>query len=116
MIFLIVGVVNTFFGFFVLFLLSFTHLDTWLILLLSQLFGLVFNFFTTGHYVFRTTSWKFLSKFILVSIFIYFVYLLSINLFIPYVENRTIAILILVTPISLLNYFIFSRYVFINVK
>ncbi|QZP17810.1 GtrA family protein [Methylophilales bacterium] len=111
-VFLMVGILNTFFGLVILFFLSLTDIDTWLVLLISQLVGLAFNFFTTGNYVFNITNLKLVPKFLVVSIFIYFLFLFSINLILPFVSNRTIAIIILVIPFALLNFIIYSGFVF----
>lgn len=82
--FLIVGVINTLFGYFIFLLLLWIGLHYSLALLFSQILGILFNYKTTGYIVFENKSNKLIHKFFLVYSIIYL-----INLGELYLLNRS---------------------------
>ena len=50
--FFIIGVINTLFGFLLFSIIILYGATTWFALIISTSFGIIFNFITTGKYVF----------------------------------------------------------------
>lgn len=71
--FLLVGGLNTAFGYFLFLFLIWMGLHYSLALLLSQIIGVLFNYKTTGYLVFQNKSNKLLIKFFLVYAFVYLI-------------------------------------------
>lgn len=107
-----VGGLNTIFGFFLFSLVSLSNLDTWLVLLFSQVGGLIFNFYTFGNFVFNASDLNRFPRFVLFNFIIYLLFLSSLSFLDSYFTNRIVALAIAIIPISLINYFILSRLVF----
>jgi len=110
--FVVVGVINTLFGLAAYALLALTPMPTWLVLIGSTLAGIVFNFLTTGGIVFRDLGLACVPRFLLVYGLIYVVYLFLIKSLSPVVGGRTIAMALVVLPVSALSYVLQSRFVF----
>ncbi len=110
--FLVAGGVNTLFGFVAYSLLTVTGMEVWLALLVGMLLGTVFNFFTTGGYVFRELLAARFPRFVLCYLLIYFINLELIELIIPLLGNKILAQAILVFPMAILSYFLMARFVF----
>lgn len=71
--FLIVGGVNTLFGYTIFALLIFLGLHYIWAVLISTIVGVVFNFFTTGRIVFKNKKYSFFLKFTVLYAFLYIV-------------------------------------------
>ena len=110
--FLVAGGVNTLFGFAVYSLLIAAGMAVWLALLVSMLMGTMFNFFTTGGYVFQKLSLARFPRFILCYLLVYFVNLKLIELILSLLSNKILAQAILVLPMAMLSYFLMARFVF----
>lgn len=110
--FLVAGSINTIFGFLVFSLSIFVGAEVWLALLACMTFGVVFNFFTTGGYVFRELSFKGFILFIICYIFMYCINLWSIELLSMWLNSKILCQLILTFLLAILSYLILSRYVF----
>jgi putative flippase GtrA len=110
--FLAVGGLNTLFGLVVFSLIALTSLPTWAVLIGSNAAGLAFNFFSTGGLVFRDIGPKRIPSFTVTYLGIFFLYLFGLKYLTPLVGNRIYAMAILAAPMSLLTYFIQSRFVF----
>ena len=110
--FLVVGAVNTLFGFFVYSLFIYYDVEVWLALLGGTIAGLVFNFFTTGGYVFRDISLGKVPGFMICHLVIYGINLSAIKYISGWVGDKTIAQFILIIPMALLSYFLLTRLVF----
>lgn len=111
--FLIVGVVNTAFGFAVFSLAVFFNATTWQALLAGNLAGILFNFMTIGGIVFQNISPDRFLRFAAAYLGIFLINLKSIEL-ITYelATNRIVAQAILTAPMAVLSYFVMSRLVF----
>lgn len=110
--FLIAGGVNTLFGFVVYSLLIAAGMAVWLALFAGMLLGTVFNFFTTGGYVFRELSPARFPRFILCYLLVYLINLELIELVLTLLNNKIVSQAILVFPMALLSYLLMGRFVF----
>ena len=110
--FLIAGGVNTLFGFAVYSICILTGMVVWLALLVGMLSGTVFNFITTGGYVFRDISPPRFPRFVLCYFFIYGINLLLIDLASIWFESKILSQAIITLPLALLSYFLMARFVF----
>jgi putative flippase GtrA len=110
--FLIAGGLNTLFGFVVFSLLALSGLSTWIVLIVSNLAGIAFNFITTGGLVFRDMSLARVPRFLVCYGAIYFIYLELIQWLSPAFGGRIWAMAIIVLPMALLTYFMLSWFVF----
>ena len=63
--FLISGLTNMLFGFSLFSLLSLTNLSTYIILTISSLLGVLFNFYTTSSYAFKKFKIRYLPSFLI---------------------------------------------------
>lgn len=110
--FLVAGSVNTLFGFAAYSLLIVAGMEVWLALLFGMLLGTVFNFFTTGGYVFRQLLLSRFPRFVLCYLLVYFINLGLIELTLPLLINKILSQAILVLPMAILSYFLMVRFVF----
>jgi putative flippase GtrA len=110
--FLIAGGVNTLFGLLVYSIAITLSFEVWQALLVGVLAGVVFNFLTTGGYVFRDlTPTRFL-RFTVVYLLVYFVNL-GLFIFLSRWLNSAIWIqTILTIPMAFGSYLLMSRFVF----
>ncbi|WP_152395460.1 GtrA family protein [Paenibacillus guangzhouensis] len=109
--FIIVGVINTIFGYSVFSLFIFVGLHYTLASLLSTLVGILFNFKTTGRIVFKSSDNSLIIKFFIT----YGVtYLLNLALltFLKEFVSIYIAYAILILPMSMVSYILNKRFVF----
>jgi len=110
--FLVVGGLNTVFGFAVYSLFALSDLSTWMVLVASNLAGIAFNFVTTGGLVFRDMSLARVPRFLICYGVIFAIYLQLIQWLSPICGGRIWAMTIIVLPMSVLTYFMQSRFVF----
>lgn len=110
--FLVAGGVNTLFGFAAYSLLIAAGMAVWLALLVGMLLGTVFNFFTTGGYVFRELSPARFPRFVLCYLLVYFINLELIELILTLLNNKILSQAILVFPMAMISYFLMARFVF----
>ncbi len=110
--FLLAGGVNTAFGFVTYTIFALTSLPTWFVLIAAFLLGMVFNFFTTGGFVFRDLSPARIPRFLLCYGAILAVYWVLIRQLSPLAGGRIGAMLIIIAPMTAATYFLQSRFVF----
>ena len=110
--FLIVGGLNTLFGFAVYSALIFWGSPDWVALIGSNGAGIIFNFITTGGFVFMDLAIARFPRFAAFYLSLYFLNLLLIKCLVPIVGGAIAAQAILVIPIALLSYFGMARIVF----
>ena len=109
--YLIVGGVNTAFGYSVFAIFIFFGFHYSLAVLIATILGVLFNFQSYGRLVFKNHSWYFLGRFIAVYILIYFVNLILLLIFDLFVSNLYISGLMVIPFIAYLGYFLNKRYV-----
>ncbi len=110
--FLIAGGVNTVFGLLVYSALALTALPTWAVLVLTNLFGMGFNFATTGGVVFRDLSLGRLPRFACCYGLVVLIYWVAIKVLSPMTGGRIGAMAVVIVPMTALTYLLQSRFVF----
>ncbi|MGZ3762929.1 MAG: GtrA family protein [Mucilaginibacter sp.] len=113
---MLAGGINTFFSFSVYSMAIFAQTTTALALLIAMLSGTVFNFFTTGGYVFRDLSPVRFPSFLISYVLIYAINLQLLNALSVFVNNKIICQAIAAGPMALLSYFLMSKIVFLPIK
>jgi len=112
--FLLIGAVNTVFGYSVFYLISYFGIYYSIALLIATLAGIVFNFFTTGRIVFLNTRISLLPKFVLVYIFTYVVNVTCISILKQYIQEVYIIQAILAIPMAVLSFTLNRIFVFVR--
>ena len=112
--FLIAGGINTVFGLLVYSICIISGMAIWLSLLISMILGTIFNFITTGGYVFRQLSLTLFPRFLLCYLCIYSVNLLLMELISNWINSSILSQAIISVPLALLSYYLMQRYVFIS--
>ncbi len=110
--FLVVGGLNTLFGFVVYSILALSDLSTLMVLIVSNLIGIAFNFVTTGGLVFRDMSLTKIPQFLICYGVIFVIYLELIQWLSPIFGGRIVAMAIIVLPMAVLTYLMQSWFVF----
>lgn len=111
--FLVMGVLNTLFGFLSYSLVIWLWGEIWLALLVSNVTGITYNFLTMGGVVFRDMGLARLPRFVLVYLGIYLVNWGCIVLLLAFiVTSKVLAQACLVVPMALMSYVLLSNYVF----
>lgn len=111
--FLVVGGLNTAFGYFTFSVFIFTTGNTYLSVLLSTAAGVLFNFKTYGIFVFNSKDNSKAYKFFAVYAFIIIMQMLSLN-WMRYlgVANPYLAAAIIILPMSTLSFVLMRKFVF----
>jgi putative flippase GtrA len=112
--FLVTGVVNTLFGFAVYSVAIISGITVWLSLLAGTVAGTVFNFFTTGGYVFRDISFNRFYRFIICYVLLYAFNLILIEGLSLWLTNKILTQFILTFPIAILSYLLMANFVFLK--
>ncbi len=112
--FLVAGIANTIFSLIVYSICIIAGLAVWQALLTSMLSGTIFNFFTTGRYVFRELSSTRLPRFVVCQMFVYFINLLLMELLTNWPNSKIVSQAIIAFPLSMVSYFLMKRFVFIG--
>ena len=110
--FFLAGILNSIFGFFVYTLAIVFTEKIWLALLASVCAGIVFNFFTTGGFVFRDNSIQRVPRFAGCYFFIYITNYALINALSYWIDNVIISQALLTPFIAILSYFLMAHFVF----
>lgn len=111
--FLIVGVLNTVFGYSLYaFLLKFMGFHYSLAVLFSTVMGVLFNFKTTGKLVFNNSKNTLIFKFIGVYIVIYALNTGFLSIFDKYKFDLYIAGAILILPMAIISFVLNKKFVF----
>ncbi len=110
--FIFIGLVNALFGYgcYCFFLATRMHYS--LALLLSTIFGVLFNFKTIGRYVFNSQSNRLIYKFGLAYIILYFINVIGIGYISSYGYSNQISALVMLFPISLLSFVLNKKMIF----
>jgi putative flippase GtrA len=102
--FLVVGGINTVFGYAVFFLVSLTGLHYAITVLASTCIGVVFNFFSTGRFVFHTKDNRLFFRFGLVYAAIYAINVGMIRLLKIWIDPVLAVQAILAFPLAVLSF------------
>jgi putative flippase GtrA len=110
--FLVAGGVNTLFGFAVYSAFILAGIPVWLALLIGTLCGTVFNFITTGGYVFREMVLARFPRFTICYLLVYGINYVLIELISTGLNSEILSQAILLPLMALLSYFLMGRFVF----
>jgi putative flippase GtrA len=110
--FLVAGGVNTLFGFAVYSAFIVAGMSVWLALLIGTLCGTVFNFITTGGYVFREMVIARFPRFAICYLLVYGINYELIELISTGLNSKILSQAILLPLMALLSYFLMGRFVF----
>lgn len=111
-IFILVGVVNTLFGYSVFAVLLYCKLHYVVACLLTTCVGVIFNFKTTGSMVFKQTENQLIWRFVLVYTVIYFLGIALIKFCTYFIGNIYIIGLLTIPFTSLAAYYLNKYFVF----
>jgi len=109
---LAVGGVNTLFGYGVFALFIWLGLHKEWAALLGQVFGVLFNFRTTGTIVFNSKDWRLIFRFFAVYVITYFINIGLLNLFASFGVGSYLAGAIILLPVAFLTFSLHRRFVF----
>lgn len=110
--FLLVGALNTVFGYSVFALFIFFNVHYSVSLLIATILGVIFNFKTIGIIVFKNQDNKLIFKFVCIYVIYYFLNLLGLKILNIYSVSNYIGQAVLVLPLSVLSYLLFKKFVF----
>lgn len=112
--FLMVGVINTIFGYLVFAFFIYLKLHYSLAALLGTIAGVVFNFKTTGRLVFKSSDNSLILKFFMVYGVVYLLNVLCLAFFNALKVNNYIAGAILILPLGIIAFLLNKWFVFKN--
>ena len=110
--YLVMGGLNTLFGFVIYGAFVFLNMPTWAALLGGNLAGIVFNFFTMGGIVFKDLSIYRMPLFVLCYLVVYLINLESIAWMTPITGGRVTAQAVLALPMAVFSYLLLANLVF----
>ncbi|MFZ3171878.1 MAG: GtrA family protein [Carboxydocellales bacterium] len=110
--FLIVGGVNTLFGYSVYAIFLFFNFHYSIATLLSVIIGILFNFKTTGNLVFENKENILIFKFFGVYSIIYILNVVGLKIFDALKINLYLAGILLILPTAIISFHLNKRYVF----
>lgn len=110
--FILVGILNTIFGFSVFSLFIFLGMHYSIAALLGTIIGVLFNFKTTGKLVFGVDDNSRIIKFVGVYVIIYLLNVVGLRMFSDYKFNMYIAGLILILPMAVISFLLNKIFVF----
>jgi putative flippase GtrA len=110
--FILVGIVNTIFGYGIFALMTFLELHYTVAIGIATILGVLFNFKSTGIVVFGTYGNERLFRFILVYCVVYAVNVTGVFLLLRLSIGSYAAGLLMLPPLALLSYKLTQRYVF----
>ncbi len=110
--FLVVGGINTLFGYSVYALLLFLNVHYSLAAVVATILGILFNFKTTGRIVFNSRDNRLLVKFVGVYAFLCLVNILVLKMFDGFQVDLYLAGFIMLLPMALFGYFLNKMFVF----
>lgn len=110
--FLFSGLTNMLFGFSLFSLLSLTNLSTYIILTISSLLGVLFNFYTTSSFAFKKFKIKYLPSFLISYTLILAIFGKCIILLTPVLGHRIYSMALLMIPFALITFLVMKTIVF----
>lgn len=114
--FLLVGLLNTIFGYSLFSIFIYINIHYSIAVLLSTSLGIIFNFKTIGKFVFASSDNSKWIKFLLVYTMLYLLNVFSLRLFeLNGFDNMYINGLILLIPLSIISFVLNKYYVFSSI-
>ncbi|MGA2612730.1 MAG: GtrA family protein [Spirochaetia bacterium] len=114
--FLLIGFVNTVFGYTAFFFVSLTGLHYLIILLISTCLGILFNFFTVSRIVFKNKENKLLLRFFIVYGITYLLNAALIKILKISISNILVIQAILTLPLAVFSYVLNRSFVFKKIR
>ena len=112
--YLLVGVINTVFGYSMFALLAYLGLHYTVAVFLSTIAGIFFNFKTFGRFVFGQSDWRLIWRFISVYGFLYVVNIGCIFVLMMYINNVYAANALTLVVIASLGFVLNRSFVYAN--
>jgi putative flippase GtrA len=112
--FIIVGVLNTIFGYCIYWTLLRMGLNFTLAILFSTLIGVIFNFKTYGRLVFKNEGNSLLSKFVLVYLLLYFLNVFGVMLLHRFGIDYELSGFLMILPSAFVGFTLNRKFVFLN--
>ena len=109
--YLVVGGINTVFGYSIFALSLFLGLHYSIAVLLATILGILFNFQTYGRIVFKSHSWRLIGRFVLAYTSLYLINLALLMLFDSFIVDLYLAGAIVMLFVSYLGFVLNKRYV-----
>lgn len=110
--YLLVGVLNTAFGYGMFALLIYIGIHYSVSVLGSTTLGVLFNFNTVGRLVFKNSNMKLLFRFVMVYVFAYFVNVALLSLFSLFEVNIYLSGFVLLFPMAVMTFSLNRKFVF----
>jgi putative flippase GtrA len=110
--FILVGIMNTLFGYSIFALFISLKVHYTLAVLLATILGIVFNFKTIGKLVFRNSSNHLIFRFVGVYGAIYFLNVAALGVFDRFRVNMYVAGMLLLAPMAIISFILQRKYVF----
>ena len=110
--FLLVGALNTLFGYSLYGAFIFIGMDYWLAVLISTILGVLFNFKTTGQFVFNNTDNSFFIKYAMVYAFVYLFNIVVIKSMQLFTNNLYYAGIVAMIPAAIIAFILTKLFVF----
>jgi putative flippase GtrA len=110
--FILVGIINTAFGYSVYALFIYLKMHYSLAVLFGTILGVLFNFKSTGRLVFKVNNNALLARFIVVYVITYVLNVAALSIFNFYRFDLYLAGLLMILPMAVISYVLQSRYVF----
>ena len=112
--FILVGMLNTLFGYSLFALFIFLQVHYTLAVLLTTVLGILFNFKTIGALVFKNTSSNIIVRFVIVYMITYLLNVLALKvLTVRYFDMYTAGLIALV-PNAVISFLLQSKFVFVD--
>jgi|EndMetStandDraft_6_1072998.scaffolds.fasta_scaffold02288_5 putative flippase GtrA len=105
-VFILVGGINTVFGYSIFAFFIFLKISYYLAFLFAASLGLIFNFMTTGRIVFKNKDFSLFYKFIIISIIMYFLHLILIRIINVHINNFYISGLMTMSVTALIAFYL----------
>lgn len=112
--FLVIGLLNTLFGYGCFVLLLYLGLHYALALLIATVIGILFNFITTGRLVFRSGANHLLLRFVGVYLAVYTVNVAGLKALSQLGWSGYMSGAVLLLPVAALSYFLNKKFVFVH--
>ena len=112
LLYIVIGVINTAFGYSLFAGLTYLHIPYRLALLIATVIGVTFNFFTYGKLVFNNTKKQLIVKFFVGYAILYFLNIGFLDILLKFIPNTYIAQLICIPLMAFLSYWINKTFVF----
>ncbi len=116
LLFILVGVGNTMFGYGIFALFIFMGMHYVLAVLLSTILGVLFNFKSTGGIVFKSHDNRLIFRFFFVYSIIMIINMILLKLSIKLAFNMYLASFVITIPMAFVSYFLQKNLVFSNVR